>query len=1378
MERAKTKRGETARVGRCPTRPRAGRRDRSILLGLLVVLVLALGASAPAWGSGITNASDDLRTGWYPNQPSLTPQLVSGGTFGPEWSATVEGQVYAQPLLSNGTLLVATENNKVYGLDPTTGALKWSKPLNLGTPWNPAEIGCGDLTPSIGVTATPVIDPTTNIAYMTHKTYASGTSGPVRWYMDAVNMSSGQEEPGFPVELSGAAQDAPGRTFAPKTQLQRPGLLLLEGVVYAAFGSDCDAPTWQGWIFGVSTAGKVTARYVDNTTEEGAGIWQSGAGLTSDGPRTIMFSTGNGGAPSKAAPGSSPPANLGESVVRVDVQPDGSLKPVDFFAPFDGPTLDSHDADFASGGVTGLPAEYFGTATYPHLAVADGKQGYVYLLNRDSLGGVSQGPGGADNVIQRLGPRGGVWSRPGVWPGEGGYVYIPTSSGSSAGGNLDVYKYGLSGSGTPSLSLAGSSEDAFGQGSGAPVITSNGTEPGSALVWIIWAANRTGSGGQLRAYNPVPVNGHPVLRYEASIGTASNYSTPGVGVGKLFVGNREGKVVAYGSPVTPPLSGPATAFPTTTLGNSNQQTLTLTASSALTLTKLTSSSSQFAIGTPSIALPAQLVAGQTIQVPLTFAPTESGLVGGTLTAETSAGNVSFAMSGTGQTAAAKLTSTPPVVTFGGTSVGGHLSATATFRNVGGAPLTINAVKLPAVPFGASGLPAVNSTIPAGGSVTVNVTFEPTVEGSFLGEIGLETTGGKSFVGLAGSAGAPGVLKVTSESNDFGAVTVGGSAAKSFTITNTGGTNVTITKSKPPSGGAFEATTSLQEGTTIAPGASVTETVVYKPTAPGYASGSWAINGDDTSGLHEVTFKGLGAVPAPGSAWSHNGSATIAAGVLRTTPATAHVAGSAFFTTPIDSRHVIVEFDQTINSGSGADGQALVFADASKATPTSLGSSGGGLGFSGIPGIAVAFDTYKNSVNPSNNFVGITDGPTSAGADQLHWLFTSSSIPNLRSATRHVKVELLNEAITVWIGGVQVLSGAAKVAPRILLGFSGGTGGSTDVHQVANVLVSGDAAPSGPPPPPASLQIATTVNAPSGSSQATAQLAASGSCPSSFTTVPLGNGGSATPTLTGAVEGASCSVSEAVPSESGWQTTASVDGGPEAPLTALGGKVTVPTFSLAAGANTVRFTNTYTPPPPTKVPDPTAGGWQLNGTATLTASELALTSTAAAQAGTAFWPQAIDPRNLTIEFDAFIGGGSGADGMALVFADPSRGATPKSLGYHGGGLGFSGIPGLAVALDTYKNSVNPSNNFVGITEGPAGTAPDLLHWLATATLSASLRNVTDHVKVVTVGGTMTVSIDGAQVLSQAITLPSSAYLGFSGGSGGLTDRHAVSHLVVG
>ena len=104
----------------------------------LIALLASLALAGAAAADGVTNAGDDLRTGWYPDEGAITPQLVSGGTFGQLWSAHVNGQVYAQPLLSpSGTLIVATENDKVYGLDPATGAQQWTN--DLGTPWNPAR---------------------------------------------------------------------------------------------------------------------------------------------------------------------------------------------------------------------------------------------------------------------------------------------------------------------------------------------------------------------------------------------------------------------------------------------------------------------------------------------------------------------------------------------------------------------------------------------------------------------------------------------------------------------------------------------------------------------------------------------------------------------------------------------------------------------------------------------------------------------------------------------------------------------------------------------------------------------------------------------------------------------------------------------------------------------------------------------------------------------------------------------------------------------------------------------------------------------------------------------------------------------------------------
>src|SRR5437016_13542784 len=118
---------------RCP----GGRMLRRVAVLGLVAGGIALVSVSQVLAEGITNSGDDLRDGWYPEQSSLTPQLVSGGTFGQLWSTTVDGQVYAQPLLANGNLLIATENNKVYALDPATGAMRWPAPLNLGTPWNP-----------------------------------------------------------------------------------------------------------------------------------------------------------------------------------------------------------------------------------------------------------------------------------------------------------------------------------------------------------------------------------------------------------------------------------------------------------------------------------------------------------------------------------------------------------------------------------------------------------------------------------------------------------------------------------------------------------------------------------------------------------------------------------------------------------------------------------------------------------------------------------------------------------------------------------------------------------------------------------------------------------------------------------------------------------------------------------------------------------------------------------------------------------------------------------------------------------------------------------------------------------------------------------------
>src|SRR6478735_9525813 len=168
----------------------------------------------------VTEGSDDLRTGFYGNQPRLSPSIVTGGTFGQLFSATVNGQVYAQPLVSQGTLLIVTETNDMYGLDPETGATRWHR-TDLGTPFDPASVlGCNDLTPSIGITGTPVIDSATNTAYLFAKVVQNGVTKTVA---HAVDVATGAEKPNFPVSIAGAASNAPGITFDSVHHLQRPG---------------------------------------------------------------------------------------------------------------------------------------------------------------------------------------------------------------------------------------------------------------------------------------------------------------------------------------------------------------------------------------------------------------------------------------------------------------------------------------------------------------------------------------------------------------------------------------------------------------------------------------------------------------------------------------------------------------------------------------------------------------------------------------------------------------------------------------------------------------------------------------------------------------------------------------------------------------------------------------------------------------------------------------------------------------------------------------------------------------------------------------------------------------------------------------------------
>ncbi|MGN6256897.1 MAG: InlB B-repeat-containing protein [Solirubrobacterales bacterium] len=509
----------------------------------------AIAGTVPAAAAAeppVTAASESLRTSWYPDEPQLTPQLLEEpGGFEQNFKVPVQGQVYAQPLVSGGTLFVATEDDRIYGIDAHTGEVRWER--KLGVPWNSADIGCEDLAPHVGVTGTPVIDPNTNTAYLFAKSYVGAEeSGPAVWKMHAIDLATGEDRSGFPVTIEGPAENLPV-TFNPTQQLERPALLLMNGVVYAGFGGHCDITPFHGWIVGVSTSGQIETMWATTEeTHEGAAIWMGGGGIASDREGQILFATGNSWSPPKG-PGNQPhEGHLGDSVIRAQIEPDGTLKPKDFFAPYNAEELDSQDLDLGSGAPLPLPSPYFGTESTPHLLVQVGKGALVYLLNRDNLGGMKQGPGEKNADLGETPIQNGVWGSLATWPGDGGYVYVPAFGEEPGNGALEVLKYEIGALGIPKLTVVARATG-LEFGSGSPIVTSNGATAGSGIVWISHCQEAFKcEHSTLNAYAAVPSGPEPEPLWSAEIGIANKFVRPLASEERIYVGTRDGHVYAFG----------------------------------------------------------------------------------------------------------------------------------------------------------------------------------------------------------------------------------------------------------------------------------------------------------------------------------------------------------------------------------------------------------------------------------------------------------------------------------------------------------------------------------------------------------------------------------------------------------------------------------------------------------------------------------------------------------------------------------------------------------------------------------------------------------------------------------------------------------------
>ncbi len=485
--------------------------------------------------------NDNGNAGQNLSETVLTPSNVNPTDFGKLYSYPVDGYVYAQPLYmanlaipgagTHNVVFVATEHDSVYAFDAngnvgTSGTPLWHDSFideAAGiTTLSPSDVfGFTNITPEVGITATPVIDQATGALYVVTKTkeIENGTVHIVQ-ELHALNVATGAEMFGGPAVIADTTVNPDGSytynsgpsvagtgdgsaggvlAFNALTQNERAALVLNQGTVYLSYSSHGDVPPNHGWILGYSaTTLKATA--VFNTTPNGSDgtIWGAGEGLAVDLQGNMYFVTGNGTFDATLDPVTGFPidGDYGDSVVKIAPDAGSSpshpnqngwgLKVVDYFTPSDQQSLDDNDTDFGSGGPLLLPA----TATGPQVVLAAGKEGTIFVLDTVT-GKMGEFNPNQNNVYQEIqGQIGGMWGTPVYF--DGSAYYGPVS---------DLIKaFTVAANNMLGTSPSSTSPESFGYPGPNPAISANGSSDG-----IVWAIDATGSGPQgaavLHAYD-------------------------------------------------------------------------------------------------------------------------------------------------------------------------------------------------------------------------------------------------------------------------------------------------------------------------------------------------------------------------------------------------------------------------------------------------------------------------------------------------------------------------------------------------------------------------------------------------------------------------------------------------------------------------------------------------------------------------------------------------------------------------------------------------------------------------------------------------------------------------------------------------------------
>ena len=504
---------------------------------------------------GVYTYHNDLaRDGVNSQEYALTASSVNTSTFGKLFSCTVDGAVYAQPLwVANLTInsgkhnavFVATQHDSLYAfdadaspcvqlwhanlIDSTHGATSGETTVPSGPNSNKVGSGYGDITPEVGVTGTPEIDPSTNTLYVVSK---SMNSGGTFFYqrIHAIDITTGNEKFSGPANIAssitfpGTGDGGSIVSFNAQQQNQRPGLALVNGVVYVAWASHEDTAPYYGWVvgFNASTLAVTNVLNVSPNVQYG-GIWMGGGAPSADGNGNIYLITGN--ATFDVTNGSAPNNDYGDSFLQLS----GSLSVSSYFTPSDQANDAANDVDFGSGGAAVVLNSTSGTLK--HLVIGGGKDGSLYLLNGDNMGGL-----GDSNAWQHFNIGTGIFATGAFWNGN---FYI-----AGIHGPLISYPFNSS-TNLFSTSVASQSSSSYGFPGASPSVSSTGSSNG-----IVWALDNTnyctpqspGCGpAVLHAYDATNLGtdlwNSSMVSADAA-GNAVKFTVPTIANGKVYIGTR------------------------------------------------------------------------------------------------------------------------------------------------------------------------------------------------------------------------------------------------------------------------------------------------------------------------------------------------------------------------------------------------------------------------------------------------------------------------------------------------------------------------------------------------------------------------------------------------------------------------------------------------------------------------------------------------------------------------------------------------------------------------------------------------------------------------------------------------------------------------